>query len=105
VSTVKQDVGSASAVHWGEHFFFTANNLTIEDVETAKITIELKNHNMLLSNNLVGGYEMDLTYVYSQPNHALIHKWIAVSNSEAKDFQACRGYLKFGVSVLAEGDK
>jgi hypothetical protein len=28
-----------------------------------------------------------------------------MSNTEAKDYQECRGYLKFGVSVLAEGDK
>ena len=48
---------------------------------------------------------MDLTYVYFQKKHALVHNWICLANSEKKDFQAVRGYLKFGVSVLAVGDE
>lgn len=47
---------------------------------------------------------MDLTYVYSQDNHALVHKWIALCNPESKDFQIIRGHIKLGISVQAEGD-
>ena len=67
--------------------------------------IEVKDHRYLLKDSLIGNYEMDLTYVYFQPKHAIIHKWIVLANSEAEEFQAVRGYLKFGISVIAEGDE
>jgi hypothetical protein len=58
------DVGGTAAVYWGEHFFFDAKNLEIEDVENARILIEVKDHRYLLKDSLIGNYEMDLTYVY-----------------------------------------
>ena len=101
----KDDVGGTAAIYYGEHFFFDGKKMEVEDVETAKILIEVRDHRFLLSNSLVGSYEMDLTYVYYQDKHALIHKWIALSNAESEEFQEIRGYLKFGVSVLGEGDE
>jgi hypothetical protein len=58
------DVGGTAAVHWGEHFFFDARNLEVEDVENARILIEVKDHRFMISDSLIGNYEMDLTYVY-----------------------------------------
>ena len=50
-------------------------------------------------------YEMDLAYVYQQPKHALVHTWVALSNAQSLDYQACRGYLKFGCCAISEGDE
>lgn len=60
---------------------------------------------MLLKDSLVGSFELDVTYIYYQPMHSLVHKWIALSNPNSYDFQAIRGHLKIGVSVLTEGDE
>lgn len=60
---------------------------------------------MILSDSLIGMYEMDVAYVYQQPKHALVHTWVALSNAQSLDYQACRGYLKFGCSIIGEGDE
>ena len=58
------DIGGTAALHWGQHFFWTAKNMDKEDIEAARIQIDVKDHRYLLSDNLIGNYEMDLTYVY-----------------------------------------
>jgi len=60
----KDDVGGSAAIYWGQHFFWTALNLEKEEVENARILIEVKDHNMLVKDSLIGSYEMDLAYVY-----------------------------------------
>jgi hypothetical protein len=82
----KDDVGGTAGVYWGEHFFFDGKKLEVEDVENSRILIEVRDHRFLLKDSLIGNYEMDLTYVYYQPGHALVHKWIALSNSESEEF-------------------
>ena len=58
------DIGGTAAVYWGQHFFWTENNLEKEDIENARILIEVKDHRFMLKDSLIGSYEMDLTYVY-----------------------------------------
>lgn len=99
------DIGSTSGIYWGEHFFWTAKHKEKEEIENERILIEVKDHRYVISDSLIGSYEMDLTYVYFQKQHALIHKWIVLANSRSKEFQSVRGYLKFGVSVLSVGDE
>jgi hypothetical protein len=60
----KDDVGGTAAVYWGDHFFFTGKNLEPEDVENERILIEVKDHRFMLSDSLIGNYEMDLSYIY-----------------------------------------
>jgi len=103
-STAKKAVGAVSTVMWRDHFFFEKADCTSEDIETANITIELRDKRFLVSDSLIGSYSMDLTYVYFQKGHALVHKWLALANPESQDFAKIRGFLKVGVAVLAEGD-
>lgn len=104
-STIKKAVGSVSTVLWHDHFFFEQSNCTVEDIEKATILIELRDKRFLVSDSLIGSYSMDLTYVYLQKDHALVHKWIALANPQSEDFSRMRGFLKLGVSVLGEGDQ
>ena len=60
----KDDIGGTAAVYWGEHFFFNATNLDRETVENTRIVIEIKDHRFMLSDSLIGNYEMDMSYVY-----------------------------------------
>ena len=99
------DIGGTAAVYWGQHFFFNATNLDRQTVENSRIQIEVKDHRFLIKDAMIGNYEMDLSYVYFQPGHSIVHNWIVLANSEEEDFQSVRGYLKFGCSVLAEGDE
>jgi hypothetical protein len=103
-SSAKKEIGPLSTVKWNDHFFFEMKNCTVEDIESATIAIELRDHRMLLADSLIGSYLMDMTYVYFQDKHALVHKWIALANPDSSDYSAVQGYLKLGISVLGEGD-
>lgn len=59
----------------------------------------------MFKNAVIGAYEMDLSYVYFQEKHAILHQWIGISNPTAKDFNELCGYLKISVSVIGPGDE
>ena len=99
-----QDVGSTSTVPIGEHIFIDADKKG-EEITNERITIAARDHTKLFRDGLIGLYEIDMIYVYSQPNHAIVHRWVVLSNPEDENFELMRGYLKIGVSVLHEEDK
>ena len=98
-------IGSSAIVTWNEHIYFEKSNAKPQEIQQERLRIELRDHNLVFKDSLVGCYEMDLTYVYYQENHALLHQWIVLSNPQSEDFQIVRGYLKVGVAVLQEQDK
>ena len=53
----------------------------------------------------MGCYEFDVAYVYFMQKHALLHKWIALSNPESPNFNEVAGYLKLSISVSTVGDE
>ena len=101
----KDDIAAGAVIRWGEHFFFTGSNLEIEAVESAKINIEIRNHKMLQKDSLIGSYEFDLTYIYYQKKHSLIHQWVALCNPETGNFQNIRGHIKIGICIQGEKDE
>ena len=104
-STSRSEVGTMSVVKWNDHFFFDRQDCSVEDIENSSLLIELRDKRFLMSDSLIGSYAMDLTYVYFQPNHAIVHKWLALANADSADYSAVKGYLKVGISVLGEGDE
>jgi len=38
-------------------------------------------------------------------NHALMHKWVIMSNPEAENFGEVTGYLKLSITIAASGDE
>lgn len=47
---------------------------------------------------------IDLLSVYSKKNHCLIHKW-AVLNYPLKQINEIRGFVKFSINLVNEGEK
>ena len=39
------------------------------------------------------------------PKHALLHKWIALSNPNSENFNEVAGYLKLSISISTVGDE
>ena len=58
-----------------------------------------------LKDELIGTYDFDLSYIYFQPKHVILHQWIAFSNPESKDFNEITCYLKLSISVAGPGDE
>lgn len=54
---------------------------------------------------MIGAYDFDLAYIYFMKQHALLHRWLALSNPSSENFNEVTGYLKLSISVNATGDE
>lgn len=54
---------------------------------------------------MLGYYEFDLAAIYLMEEHALMHKWVILSNPESDDFAKVTGYLKLSITVCGAGDE
>jgi len=54
---------------------------------------------------LIGFYQFDLSYIYLKKDHALMHKWIVMSNPESEDFGEVTGQLKISITICGSGDE
>ena len=90
---------------YDEHFYFDKANLTVEQLDSSKIIIEVfDSKNSRKRKDFFGICEFDLQYIYSMNNHTLKNHWLALSNPESKDMTKVRGYLKLSISVLHDSD-
>ncbi len=46
-----------------------------------------------------------MTYIYFMKDHALMHKWLALSNPNSEVFNEVAGYLKISITIAASGDE
>lgn len=99
-----KDVTSGATSIWCEHLYFSKLGCTIDDLESEKILIEVKD-SKTLKDSLIGSYELDFTYLYFQPKHSILHQWIILSNPYSDDVTIQRGLVKIGVNILHEDDK
>ena len=90
---------------YDEHFYFEKADLTVEQLDSSKIIIEVyDSSNSKKRKDYFGIYEFDIEYIYSMKNHSLNNHWLALSNPESKDMTKIRGYLKLSISVLHDND-
>ncbi len=101
----EQPETACDSYSYGEHFYFEKTNLTIEQLDSSKIILEVYDYkNSSNKSKYFGIYEYDLVYIYNQPNHALQNFWLALANPESDDISKVRGFLKLSISVLHEND-
>ena len=102
-TSVKDDIGSNATVVWNEHAFFEPTGLTPGDVQNEKLRIKVLDQRML-KDQLIGVYEMDISYIYFKEEHAILNQWVGLSNPSAENFNVLSGHLKMSVSVIGEND-
>ena len=100
-----KDAGSASTLFFGEHFFWMQRNCEPDELEQTRIVIQAEDHAMLGSNSLIGSFDLDFSYVYTQTNHAIRNTWVGLANTEREDFSKVTGNLLMHVQITCEGDK
>lgn len=83
--------------------FYEKKNVEEEQLAMARVEIRLLDKGFF-KDALIGYYEFDLTYIYQQENHSLMHKWIIMSNPEGEDFGEVTGYLKISMTITGDGD-
>ena len=90
---------------YDEHFYFEKADLTVEQLDSSKIIIEVYDSSYSKKKkDYFGICEFDLEYIYSLKNHCLSNHWLALSNPESKDITKVKGYLKISISVLHDSD-
>ena len=97
-------INNTGVAIWNEHIFFEPKNQEVEDLQQAKIEIKLMDKGFF-KDALIGYYEFDLSYLYQQPDHALLHKWVIMSNPESENFGEVTGQLKISITICGEGDE
>ena len=103
-TTAQDDIDSQGIAVWNEHIFFEPKNVEKERLEKGKIEIKLMDKGFF-KDAMIGYYEFDLSYIYLRKDHALMHKWLIMSNPESDDFGEVTGYLKISITVACEGDE
>ena len=98
------DINNTGVAIWNEHLFFEPKNVEVERLEKGKIEIKLMDKGFF-KDALVGYYEFDLNTVYLREDHALMHKWIVMSNPEGEEFGKVTAYLKLSITICGAGDE
>ncbi|XP_073239418.1 myoferlin-like [Porites lutea] len=96
-------VKSTNKPFYDEVFFFNFQE-TPKKLFDSLTLFEVFNSKRLRSNAMVGSFQCDVGFFYDAPSHALIRKWILLSDPEDK-MAGAKGYLKVTIMVLGPGDE
>lgn len=102
-TTAQTGIDNVGLAVWNEHLFFEPKNMEKEKIEEGKIEIKLMDKGFF-KDAIIGFYEFDLSYIYLMKDHAMLHKWVVMSNPESENFGEATGYVKLSITVAAEGD-
>ena len=101
--TEKTDMRCKNYIY-DEHFYFEKADLTVEQLDSCKIIIEVFDLSHPNRKDYFGIFEFDIEFIYNFPNHVLSNHLIALSNPESENMTEIRGYLKLSISALHESD-
>ncbi|KAG7462453.1 hypothetical protein MATL_G00185020 [Megalops atlanticus] len=85
-----------------EMFFYNVNMLPSELFEDF-ISIRVFDSFSLRADSLMGEFKLDVGYVYDEPAHCILRKWLLLSDPDDSSCGA-RGYLKVSVMIMGTGD-
>ncbi|XP_065152682.1 myoferlin [Paramisgurnus dabryanus] len=86
-----------------EIFFYNVNMLPSELFDDS-LMIRVYNAYSLRADSLMGEFKLDVGYIYDEPGHAIIRKWLLLSDSDDSSSGA-RGYLKVSMFIIGTGDE
>ncbi|KAI3388907.1 hypothetical protein SNEBB_006737 [Seison nebaliae] len=90
---------STSNPIWSEIFFFNFSQISEQELFDEFLEFEVYNSRQLRSDAYIGGFKCDIGYVADEPKHAVIRKWLLLSNSDDA-IGGVKGYLKATVVIL-----
>jgi len=84
---------------------FNLKGLDKEEFEEGLIKVTVKDSDFLTSNDMIGCYSFDATYIYYQANHELYKSWVGLINEKDLDDDGVQGYLKLSIQIVGPNDK
>ncbi|CAL8298808.1 unnamed protein product [Merluccius merluccius] len=89
--------------YFDEMFFYNVNMLPSELFEE-NITFQVYDSHSLRADSLMGEFKLDVGYVYDEPAHSVLRKWLLLSDLEDSSSGA-KGYLKVTMILMGNGDE
>uniref|UniRef100_A0A673HYG0 Myoferlin-like n=1 Tax=Sinocyclocheilus rhinocerous TaxID=307959 RepID=A0A673HYG0_9TELE len=89
--------------YFDEIFFFNVNMLPSELFDEV-ISFRVYNSNSFRADCLMGEFKLDIGYIYDEPAHCIMKKWILLNDPDDSSSGA-KGYLKVSMFVLGTGDE
>ncbi|XP_041803959.1 myoferlin [Chelmon rostratus] len=86
-----------------EMFFYNVNMLPSELFDET-IGLRVYDSFSLRADSLMGEFKLDVGYIYDEPGHAIMRKWLLLSDPDDSSSGA-RGYLKVSIIVVGTGDE
>ncbi len=88
---------------WYEAFSFDLNVNDPMDLRRAKLLLKCLDEGFI-SNQLIGSFDIELAFIYSQSNHEIFRRWITLFNFQDEEAKGIQGLILLSVSVLGPGD-
>ncbi|XP_074519844.1 myoferlin-like isoform X1 [Halichoeres trimaculatus] len=89
--------------YFDEMFFYNVHMLP-SDLFDKYISFRIYNSYSLRADSLMGEFKLDVGYVYDEPAHCVIRKWLLLNDPDDSNSGA-RGYLKVSLFVVGTGDE
>ncbi|XP_036979815.1 myoferlin [Acanthopagrus latus] len=86
-----------------EMFFYNVNMLPSELFDES-VSLRVYDSFSVRSDSLMGEFKLDVSYIYDEPGHAIMRKWLLLSDPDDSSSGA-RGYLKVSIIVVGTGDE
>ncbi|XP_029925926.1 myoferlin isoform X2 [Myripristis murdjan] len=86
-----------------EIFFYNVNMLPSELFDEY-ISLRVYDSFSLRADSLMGEFKVDVGYIYDEPGHAVMRKWLLLSDPDDTGSGA-KGYLKVSMIIVATGDE
>ncbi|XP_042364022.1 myoferlin-like isoform X2 [Plectropomus leopardus] len=86
-----------------EIFFYNVHMLP-SDLFDKHISFRIYNSYSLRADSLMGEFKLDVGYVYDEPDHSVMRKWLLLNDPDDSSSGA-KGYLKVSLFVVGAGDE
>lgn len=86
-----------------EMFFYNVHMLP-SDLFDKNISFRIYNSYSLRADSLMGEFKLDIGYVYDEPAHCVMRKWLLLNDPDDSNSGA-KGYLKVSLFVVGTGDE
>ncbi|XP_010630387.1 myoferlin isoform X3 [Fukomys damarensis] len=87
-----------------DELFFYNVHMTPSELMDEIISIRVYNSHSLRADCLMGEFKIDVGFVYDEPGHAVMRKWLLLNDPEDASSGA-KGYMKVSMFVLGTGDE
>ncbi|KAI9518573.1 hypothetical protein NQZ68_035943 [Dissostichus eleginoides] len=86
-----------------EMFFYNVHMLP-SDLFDKHISLRVYNSYSLRADSLMGEFKLDVGYVYDEPAHCVLRKWLLLNDPDDSS-SGSKGYLKVSLFVVGAGDE